>query len=152
MPAWVGNWDFLTDWLALQGRLQFLSGPGASGTFDIPWLGPVSGSVSTWNMLYTGAVKVYPFNLGGGGGLLQPYGIFGIGGQTLFASGSAGGLSGSDSKTLFLLEVGGGLDLMLSQNLGLFGEVTYEYLNDTEYDLDNSANAVGVNIGITYRF
>ena len=131
---------FLTDWLALQGRLQFLSGPTLPGAFG--------GTVDTWNMLYSGAVKVYPFNLGGGaGGLLQPYGIFGIGGQTTFVSDLD-----ALSSTLFLLEVGGGLDLMLGSNFGVFGEVTYEYLNDSTYGFDDSANAVGVNAGITYRF
>ena len=127
---------FVTDWMAVQARLQFLSGPS-------------DGAIDTWNMLYSGAVKVYPFNLGGGaGGLLQPYGIFGIGGQTLFASDS--GVDGS--QTAFLLEVGGGLDLMLSNHLGVFGEVTYEYLNDSSYGFSDSTNAVGVNIGVTYRF
>ena len=135
---------FVTDWMAIQARLQFLSGPNAS---------MLGASLDTWNMLYSGAVKVYPFNLGGSaGGLLQPYGIFGIGGQTLFATASGGGLSATDSETAFLLEVGGGLDLMLSNHVGVFGEVTYEYLNSSSLGFDGSTNAVGVNIGVTYRF
>ena len=136
---------FMTDWLAVQARLQFLSGPNGSAGGGV--------TLDTWNMLYTGAVKVYPFNLGGGaGGLLQPYGIFGIGGQTLFGTLSGGGLSATDSDTAFLIEVGGGLDLMLGSNFGVFGEVTYEYLNDNSLGFDDSTNAVGVNAGITYRF
>ena len=130
---------FITDWLAVQGRVQLLSGPSQSSL------------VTTWNMLYSGAVKVYPLNLGGSDdGFLQPYGIIGIGGQTLFAS--AGGFT--DSTTAFLLEVGGGLDLMLTQDFGLFGEVTYEYLNDSDYSFNDSTstNAIGLNVGISYRF
>ena len=41
---------------------------------------------------------------------------------------------------------------MLGSNFGVFGEVTYEYLNDSTYGFDDSTNAVGVNAGITYRF
>ena len=90
---------FLTDFLALQGRLGFITSP-----LDAP-------GVDSWQMQYTAGVKFYPFNLGGSaGGLLQPYAIGALGGQTLFASGGGN----SDSTTAFLLELGGGLDLMFT--------------------------------------
>ena len=134
---------FLTDFLAVQGRLGFISSP-----FDVP-------AVSMWQMQYTAGVKLYPFNLGGSaGGLLQPYGIAALGGQTRFQSGDD---TWTTSETAFLLELGGGLDLMFTQNLGVFGEVTYNYLNysDSVWWGENdswSGNGMGWQIGITYRF
>ena len=139
---------FLTDFLALQGRLGFMSSPVN--------LGP---GVDSWMMTYTVGVKLYPFNLGGSaGGLLQPYAIAALGGQTWFASADVGsGTNLSDSETAFLLELGGGLDLMFTDNLGVFGEVTYNYLNYSTSDWWGpneswSGNGVGYQIGITYRF
>ena len=133
---------FLTDFLAVQGRLGFISSP-----FDVP-------AVSMWQMQYTAGVKLYPFNLGGSaGGLLQPYGIAALGGQTLFQSGHD---TLTSSETYLLVELGGGLDLMLSKSLGLFGEVTYNYLNHSKnnwWQADSySGNGMGWQVGITYRF
>lgn len=137
---------FFTDWLAVQARLGFLDSPAdLSGT-----------GISGWQMMYTGGVKIYPFNLGGSGGLLQPYGIAALGGQTLFFSSDIAGISFGDSKTAFLLELGGGLDLMFGDHFGLFGEVTYNYVHFSDVDLTNddswSGNGVGWQIGVTFRF
>ena len=137
---------FLTDFLALQGRLGFISDP-----FQSAFL--VAGT-DAWQMQYTAGVKLYPFNLGGSaGGLLQPYAIGALGGQTLFQSGQGTWTTG---QTFFLLELGGGLDLMFTDNLGVFGEVTYNYLNLSENNWfqtqSYSGNGMGWQIGITYRF
>ena len=142
---------FLTDWLALQARIQFLSGTG-TGTFTPP----PGLDISTYNLLYTGAVKVYPLSLltGSADGLIQPYAILGIGGQTFTASLDLGSGTwlGSGSTTGFLLEAGGGVDVMLSQSFGIFGEVTYDYANDSDFTITESASSIGMNAGITYRF
>ena len=139
---------FFTDWLAIQARIQFLSGPG-TGNLDTGGL-----DVSIYNALYTGAVKVYPLALltQSSDGLIQPYGILGIGGQTLSVSVDGLGPWATGGTTAFLLEVGGGVDFMLSQKFGIFGEATYDYTNDSDYSFSGSAGAVGVNVGITYRF
>ncbi len=139
---------FLTDFLALQGRLGFISDPfTATGRNDA--FG--SADPDVWQMQYTAGVKLYPFNLGGSaGGLLQPYAIGALGGQTLFASNDGF----SDSSTAFLLELGGGLDLMFTDSLGVFGEVTYNYISwSSAFTSDDySGNGMGWQIGVTYRF
>ena len=136
---------FMTDWLALQARVQFLSGTGIGDTPN-----PANLDVSTYNVLYTGAVKLYPLALltQNAGGQIQPYAIFGIGGQSTLVSVDFFGTG----TTAFLLEVGGGLDLMFNSNFGVFGEVTYNYLNNTNFGFSETASAVGVNAGITYHF
>ena len=145
---------FLADWLAVQARIQFLSGPG---TGDIDTAGV---DITMYNVLYTGAVKLYPLALltQSADGPIQPYAIFGVGGQTFSISDSYFSIDPGDryyptSNTNFLLEAGAGIDVMFSQNFGLFGEATYEYIDWEGFNLvGNKVSAVGVNVGITYRF
>ena len=116
---------FLTDWLALQGRAQFIDSTQNSMTY-----------------IYTAAAKLYLLNLlvDDPNGLIQPYAIGGIGGYT--------GDQGGSSQTQFTLELGAGLDLMFTDNLGVFGEFNYQFV-DIQVQ---SANNIGMNIGVTYRF
>ena len=116
---------FLTDWLALQGRAQF-----------------IDSGADTMTYIYTAAAKLYVLNLlvDDPNGLIQPYAIGGIGGYTI----DGGGLSTSN----FTLELGAGLDLMFTDNLGVFGEFNYQFV-DIQVQ---SANNIGMNIGVTYRF
>jgi len=161
---------FITDWLAVQGRVGIISNP--VDLYDVDWTGWQCGGVTTcssWQMQYTAGVKVYPLSLltQGASGLIQPYAIGALGGQTQFVrtDNLPAGLNAwtTSSSTYFLLEVGGGVDLMFTSNIGLFGEVTYDYLNfsndswlgfpiPADERRDWSGNGVGWQVGITYRF
>jgi hypothetical protein len=77
---------------------------------------------SAYAFLFNG--KVYPlmFDADDATGLLQPYAVVGIGGGSGEVT-NAGPLSGSQGT--FLAKFGGGLDLMLTDNLGAYAEGAY---------------------------
>ena len=134
----VAGGYFLTHWLAVQGRANFISnGSGADSLTAI----------------YTADVKLYVLNLfmGDANGLLQPYAIAGLGGFSIIGTNTN---LPFDSETYFTFELGGGLDLMLTNHFGLFGEFNWQYV-DTGPILNtnvNSPNNIGINFGATYRF
>ncbi len=132
---------FLTDWLAVGGRVQIIDQRETTVNF-------VGGTGSLLAILYSANVKLYPFNLGGSGGLLQPYAIVGLGGQTTTAT----NCDFCSSDTSFLFELGGGLDVMLGDRFGLFAEFEYQLVTDYLSADIGSANQLGLLMGITYRF
>ena len=128
---------FLTNWLALQGRVNFIDSSSL-----IP---------NSFTTIYTADVKIYVLNLlmSNANGLLQPYAIGGIGGLTTSENVLNTGIWASG--TYFTFELGGGLDLMLTDHLGLFGEFNWQYVNLGFTGVSNPNN-IGINIGATYRF
>ena len=126
---------FLFDWFALQARAQVID----------TRVEDVDGALKYG--LYTADAKIYPLGLftSGADGLLQPYGLVGLGGATLWAE-------DYDTETNFLFELGFGLDVMLSKNFGIYGEVAWQLITeDLDVDIEN-ANLIGLLVGITYRF
>ena len=161
---------FITNWLAVQGRVGVISNPINLYDVDWPqWQCTGNASCSSLQLQYTAGVKIYPLSLlkQSASGLIQPYAIGSLGGQTQFVrvDNLPTGLGPwtTSSTTFFLLELGGGVDLMFTDNIGLFGEVTYNYLNFSSNNYlgfpvppderkDWSGNGVGWQLGITYRF
>ncbi|MEE3328601.1 MAG: outer membrane beta-barrel protein [Myxococcota bacterium] len=162
---------FITKWLAVQGRVGVISNPIDLYNVDFTgWQCGVGNSTcSSWQLQYTAGVKIYPLSLltQNASGLFQPYAIGALGGQTQFirTDNLPPGVNvwTTSSSTYFLLELGGGLDLMLTRNFGFFGEVTYDYLNfssssylgipiESSERRDWSGNGVGWQVGVTYRF
>ena len=130
---------FLTNWLAVQGRAQFI---------DTGSLGPIS----SLTYIYGAQAKLYVLNLlmSNPNGLIQPYAIAGIGGLSVTGS----GFGFTDSENFFTFELGAGLDLMFTNHLGLFGEFNWQYINANQFfgTPVDSPNNIGMNIGVTYRF
>ena len=126
---------FLTNWLALQARANFLSSPFP----DI------------MTVIYTVDAKLYVLNLfmRDANGLLQPYAIAGLGGYS--SIGTDFGLPFA-ADTQFTFELGAGLDLMLTNHFGLFGEFNWQYINLPSGAGISDPNNIGINIGATYRF
>ena len=128
---------FLTNWLALQARANFLSSPFPE----------------VMTVIYTVDAKLYVLNLfmRDANGLLQPYAIAGLGGFSIIGTNFN---QAFNADTWFTFELGGGLDLMLTNHFGLFGEFNWQYV-DTGPILNtniNSPNNIGINFGATYRF
>ena len=127
---------FLTNWLALQGRAQF-----------------IDSGANTLTYIYSADAKLYVLNLlmSNPNGLIQPYAIAGLGGYTITSD--LGNFIGGSSQTWFTLELGAGLDLMFTEHLGLFGEFNYQYINaSSTTNIFTDANNIGMNMGVTYRF
>ena len=131
---------FIFEWLAFGARLQIIDQRAVE-----------SGSTQM-AALYAGQVKLYPLQIGGSGGLLEPYLTSGFGAQTTF------GTNCSDcSDTNFLFELGAGLDIMFTSQWGLFAEFDYQLVTSvTDADVDSfdveNENQLGFLMGITYRF
>ncbi len=137
---------FLTNWLALQARAQFIdSGSVTAG----------GQTVSTMTYIYTADAKLYVLNLlmNNPNGLIQPYAIAGLGGYSLTYNLDGFNIPGLGSATTqFTFELGAGLDLMFTDHLGVFGEFNWQYITTpSEFNINAPSN-VGMNIGVTYRF
>ena len=133
---------FLTNWLALQARANFISNGSVGGV-----------SLDSLTAIYTVDAKLYVLNLfmRDANGLLQPYAIAGLGGYSIVGTNTN---LPFNADTYFTFELGAGLDLMLTNHFGLFGEFNWQYV-DTGPILNtnvNSPNNIGINIGATYRF
>ena len=105
---------------ALAAEAEFFYVTGGEvivNTFTVP-----GAETSAYAFLFNG--KVYPlmFSADDATGLLQPYAVVGIGGGSGEVT-NVGGLSGSEGT--FLAKFGGGLDLMLTNNLGAYAEGAY---------------------------
>ena len=131
---------FLTNWLALQARANFVSNGSVNGI-----------SLDSLTAIYTVDAKLYVLNLfmRDANGLLQPYAIAGLGGYS--SIGTDFGLPFA-ADTQFTFELGAGLDLMLTNHFGLFGEFNWQYINLPSGAGISDPNNIGINIGATYRF
>ena len=107
---------FLTNWLALQGRAQF-----------------IDSGANTLTYIYSADAKLYVLNLlmSNPNGLIQPYAIAGLGGYTITSD--LGNFIGGSSQTWFTLELGAGLDFG--------GRVTVEPHLDGDVGLRRPAEA-----------
>ncbi|MDG2048610.1 MAG: outer membrane beta-barrel protein [Myxococcota bacterium] len=163
---------FVTPWLALQGRIQILDSGSTDASLDCTTVAPPNlpplcaalglerkvydGRIDSTTFIYGAQAKVYPLNLltGGNGGLLQPYAFGGIGGYSISLSPTLEGQKTSARGADWLtLEIGAGLDLMVSRHVGVFGEINWQYVNVSSNGLPvNSPNNLGLNLGVTYRF
>ena len=161
---------FVTPWLAVQGRVQFVDSGTLNGSLDCtnPSLTPIctslgldpsqvfQGQLSSMTFIYGIQAKVYPMHLlfGGRGGLIQPYAFGGIGGYSISLTPTVGGQTGAAVGADWLtLEIGAGTDIMITDHIGVFGELNWQYVNVSSNGLPlNSPNNVGVNLGVTYRF
>ncbi|MAJ62083.1 MAG: hypothetical protein CBC48_20400 [bacterium TMED88] len=160
---------FVTPWLAVQGRVQILDSGSTDASLDCTaadlsplcaalGLDPIlyDGRIDSTTFIYGAQAKVYPLNLltDGNGGLLQPYAFGGVGGYSISLSPTLGGQKTSARGADWLtLEVGAGLDLMVTRHIGVFGEINWQYVNVSSNGLAlNSPNNLGLNLGATYRF
>lgn len=138
---------FLTHWVALQARVNFLS------TNPFPDI-PGSEILDSLTVVYTADVKFYILNLivGHANGILQPYAIAGLGGLSII--GTFDPVNSFNSDNFFTFELGAGLDLMINNHFGLFGEFNWQYVDANTFlgvPISNPNN-IAINIGATYRF
>ena len=77
--------------------------------------------------------------------MIEPYILAGTGGETRF--GGEGG-----TGTSFVFELGAGLDIMLGDHLGLFGQFAWELVTDSPSSDISDASQIGVTTGLIYRF
>ena len=123
---------FIEPWLAIQARGAFIH-------ID---------RTETNNALYLVETKLYPLNIRKTrrkSQMIEPYILAGTGGETRFGSGEGTGTS-------FVFELGAGLDIMLGDRLGLFGQFAWELVTDSPSSDISDASQIGVTTGLIYRF
>ena len=92
--------------------------------------------------------KLYPLNIRKTrrkSQMIEPYILAGTGGETRFGSEEGTGTS-------FVFELGAGLDIMLGDHLGLFGQFAWELVTDSPSSDISDASQIGVTTGLIYRF
>jgi opacity protein-like surface antigen len=113
----AGGYRFMP---ALAGEIEFFYITGG----DVEVNGATVPFAETNAYAFTANIKAYPlmFAADDATGLLQPYLVVGIGGGSGEVT-NVGVFSGSEGT--FLARFGGGLDLMLTNNLGVFADGSY---------------------------
>jgi len=129
------------------GGYQFA--PAFASDVEVAWTGggDVPGlSASSFVVLVNG--RLYPLALFGGAGdfFIKPYGLAGIG------AGWAKIHSVGTSNASFVYNLGGGVDVMLGDTLGIYGEVSYKGYTSDSTTLNGLSGNTSLNLGGVIKF